>query len=122
MAEVATAATAATAGETAKAIEMVTVTAMTLTIMPSALPSNAQQVVQRIPRHKSGRCSSLTGHNGGSINQGMNRLPYNLADQSSHIGRMVTIATILIGVISCYIFRVLWYIFRVLTYQSHVTA
>jgi hypothetical protein len=29
----------------------------------------------------------------------MNRLPYNLANQRSHIGRMATIATILIGVI-----------------------
>ncbi len=30
----------------------------------------------------------------------MNRLPYNLANQRSHIGQMGTIATILIGVIS----------------------
>jgi hypothetical protein len=30
----------------------------------------------------------------------MNRLPYNLANQRSHIGQMATIATILIGVIS----------------------
>jgi hypothetical protein len=100
MAEAATAATAATATETATAIEMATVTAMTPTLTPSALPSNAQQVVQKIPRQKSGRCSSLTGQNGGSINQGMNRLPYNLADQRSHIGQMATIATILIRVIS----------------------
>jgi hypothetical protein len=91
---------AATATETATAIEMATVTAMTPTLMPSALPLNAQQVVQKIPRHKSGRCSSLTGQNGGSINQGMNRLPNNLADQRSHIGRMATIPTILIRVIS----------------------
>ncbi len=86
MAEAATAATAATATETAIAIEMATVTATTLTLTPSALPLNAQQVVQKIPCHKSGRCPSLTSQNGGSINLGMNRLPYNLADQSSHIG------------------------------------
>jgi hypothetical protein len=86
--------------ETATAIEMATVTAMTLTLTPSALPFNAQQVVQKIPHHKSVRCSSLTSQNGGSINQGMNRLPYNLADQRSHIGQMATIATILIRVIS----------------------
>jgi hypothetical protein len=79
---------------------MAMVTAMTPTLMPSALPLNAQQVVQKIPRHKLGKCSSLTGQNGGSINQGMNRLPYNLANQRSHIGRMATIATILIRVIS----------------------
>jgi hypothetical protein len=30
----------------------------------------------------------------------MNRLPYDLADQRSHVGRMATISTILIGVIS----------------------
>ncbi len=100
MAEAATTATAATAMETATAIEMATVTAMAPTLTPSALPLNAQQVVQKIPRHKSGRCSSLTGQNRGSINQGMNRLPYNLAGQRSHIGRMATIATILIRVIS----------------------
>ncbi len=88
------------ATETAIAIEMVTVTAMTPTLTPSALPLNAQQVVQKIPHHKSGRCSYLTGQNGGSINQGMNRLPYNLANQRSHIGRMATITTILIRVIS----------------------
>jgi hypothetical protein len=63
MAEVAAAATVATATETAAAIEMAMVTAMTLTLMPSALPLNAQQVVQKISRHKSGRCSSLTGQN-----------------------------------------------------------
>jgi hypothetical protein len=97
---VATAATTATAMETATAIEMATVTVMTPTLTPSALPLNAQQVVQKIPHHKSGRCSSLTGQNGGSINQGMNKLPYNLADQRSHIGQMATIATILIIVIS----------------------
>jgi hypothetical protein len=97
---VATAATAATVTKTAKAIEMVTVTAMTPMLMPSALPMNAQQVVQKIPHHKSGRCSSLTSQNGGSINWGMKRLPYNLANQRSHIGRMATIATILIRVIS----------------------
>ncbi len=91
---------AATATETATAIEMGMVTAITPTLMPSALPSNAHQVVQKIPRHKSGRCSSLTSQNGGSINQGMNRLPYNLADQRSHIEQMATIATILIRVIS----------------------
>jgi hypothetical protein len=84
-AEAATAATVATAMETATVIEMATVTAMTLMLMPSALPLNAQQVVQKIPRHKSGRCSSLTGRNGGSINQGKNRLPYNLANQRSRI-------------------------------------
>jgi hypothetical protein len=44
--------------ETATAIEMATVTAMTPTLTPSALPLNAQQVVQKIPHHKSGRCSS----------------------------------------------------------------
>jgi hypothetical protein len=86
--------------ETATEIEMATVTAMTPTLTPSALPLNSQQVVQKIPRHKSGRCSSLTGQNGGSINQGMNILPYNLANQRSHIGRMATITTILIRVIS----------------------
>ncbi len=96
----ATAATAATATETVTAIEIAMVTAMTLTLTPSALLLNAQQVVQKIPRHKSGRCSSLTGQNGGSINQGMNRLPYNLADQRGHIGQMATIATIFIRVIS----------------------
>jgi hypothetical protein len=79
---------------------MATVTAMTPALMPSALPLNAQQVVQKIPRHKSGRRSSLTGQNEGSINQGMNRPSYNLADQRSHIGQMATIATILIRVIS----------------------
>jgi hypothetical protein len=99
-AEAATAATVATAKETAIAIEMEIVTAMTPTLMPSALPLNDQQVVQKIPRHKSGSCSSLTGQNGGSINQGMNRLPYNLSGQRSHIGRMATIPTILIRVIS----------------------
>jgi hypothetical protein len=86
--------------ESATAIEMATVTAMTPTLMPSALPLNAQQVVQKIPCHKLGRCSSLTIQNGESINQGMNRLPYNLAGQRSHIGRISTIATILIRVIS----------------------
>ncbi len=100
MAEVATAAMAATVMETATAIEMAMVTAMTPTLTPSALPLNAQQVVQKIPRHKSGRCSFLTGQNGGLINQGMNRPPYNLADQRSHIKRMATIATILIRVIT----------------------
>jgi hypothetical protein len=90
----------ATGTETATVIEMAMVTAMTPMLMPSALPLNAQQVVQKIPHHKSGRCSSLTGQNGGSINQGMNRLPYNLANQRSHIGRMATIMTILIRVIS----------------------
>jgi hypothetical protein len=59
---------AATATETAAAIEMATVTAMTPMLTPSTLPSNAQQVVQKIPHHKSGRCSSLTSQNGGSIN------------------------------------------------------
>jgi hypothetical protein len=98
--EAATTATVATATETVTAIEMATVTAMTPMLMPSALPVNAQQVVQKIPRHKSGRCSSLTGQNGGLINQGMNRLPYNLASQLSHIQRMATIMTILIRVIS----------------------
>ncbi len=48
-------ATAATATEIVTAIEMATVTAMTPTLTPSALPLNAQQVVQKIPRHKSGR-------------------------------------------------------------------
>jgi hypothetical protein len=91
---------AAMATETATATEMATVTAMAPMLTPSALPLNAQQVGQKIPRHKSERCSSLTGQNGRSINQGMNRLPYNLADQRSHIGRMATIATILIRVIS----------------------
>jgi hypothetical protein len=99
-AEVATAAKVATAMETATAIEMAMVTAMTPTLTPSALPLNAQQVVQKIPHHKSGRCSSLTSQNGESINQGMNRIPYNLANQRSHIGQMATIATILIRVIS----------------------
>jgi hypothetical protein len=99
-AEAATVATAATATKTATAIEMATVTAMTPTLTPSALPLNAHQGVQKIPHHKSGRSSSLTGQNGGSINQGMNRLPYNLADQRSHIGQMATITTILIRVIS----------------------
>jgi hypothetical protein len=98
--EAATAAMAATATETVTAIEMATVTAKTPMLTSSALPLNAQQVVQKIPHHKSGWCSSLTGQNGGSINQGMNRLPYNLADQRSHIGQMATIATILIRVIS----------------------
>jgi hypothetical protein len=94
-------ATAATATETATAIEVAMVTVMTPMLMPSALPLNAQQVVQKILCHKSGRCSSLIGQNGGSINQGMNRLPYNiLANQRSHIGQMATIATILIRVIS----------------------
>jgi hypothetical protein len=46
--EAATAAMAATAMETVTAIEMVTVTML----MPSSLPLNAQQVVQKIPRHK----------------------------------------------------------------------
>ncbi len=73
---------------------------MTPMLMPSALPLNAQQVVQKIPRQKSGRCSSLTSQNEGLINQGMNRLPYNLANQRSHIGQMATITTILIRVIS----------------------
>jgi hypothetical protein len=68
MAEAAAVARAATATETATAIEMVMVTAMTLTLTPSALPSNAQQVVKKISRQKSGRCSSLTGQNGGSAN------------------------------------------------------
>ena len=45
----ATAATAATATETVTAIEIAMVTAMTLTLTPSALPSNAQQVVKRTP-------------------------------------------------------------------------
>jgi hypothetical protein len=49
MAEAATAATAAMARGTATAIEMATVTAMTLTLTPSALPLNAQQVVQKFP-------------------------------------------------------------------------
>jgi hypothetical protein len=61
-------ATAATATETATAIEMAMVTAMTPMLMSSALPSNAQQVVQQIPCHKSGRYSSLTSQNGGLIN------------------------------------------------------
>jgi hypothetical protein len=99
-AEAGTEATVATATETATAIEMATMTAMTPTLMPSALPLNAQQVVQKIPHHKSGRCSSLTSQNRGSINQGMNRLPYNFADQRSHIGQMAIITTILIRVIS----------------------
>jgi hypothetical protein len=98
--EAATAAMAATAMETVTAIEMATVTAMTPMLTPFSLPLNAQQVVQKIPHHKSGRCSSLTGQNGGSINQGMNRLPYNLANQRSHIEQMATIVTILIRVIS----------------------
>jgi hypothetical protein len=68
MAEAVAAATAAMATETAAAIEMVTVTAMTLMLMPSALPLNAQQVVQKIPCHKPVKCSFLTGQNGGSIN------------------------------------------------------
>jgi hypothetical protein len=89
---------AATAMETATAIEMATMTAMRPTLMPSALPLNAQQVVQKIPRNKSGRCSSLTVQNGGPINQGMNGLPYNLVNQRSHIGQMATIATILISI------------------------
>ncbi len=72
---------------------------MTPMLTPSTLPLNAQQVVQKIPRHKLGRCSSLTNQNGGLINQGVNRLPYNLAGQRSHSGRMATIATILIRVI-----------------------
>jgi hypothetical protein len=42
MAEAAAAATAETAMETATAIEMVTVTAMTPMLTPFALPSNAQ--------------------------------------------------------------------------------
>jgi hypothetical protein len=58
----------ATATETATAIEMATVKAMTLMLMPSALHLNDQQVMQKIPCHKSGRCSSLTSQNGGSIN------------------------------------------------------
>jgi hypothetical protein len=58
------------------------------------------KVVQKIPHHKSGRCFSLISQNGGSLELGMNRLPYNLANQRSHIGRMATIPTILIGVIS----------------------
>jgi hypothetical protein len=100
MEEAAKAATAATAMETATALEMATMTAMTPTLTLSALPLNAQQVVQKIPRHKSGRCFFLTGQNGGLINQGMNRLSYILANQRSHIGQMATIATILIGLIS----------------------
>jgi hypothetical protein len=92
-------ATVAMAMETVTAIEMATVTAMTPMLTPSALPLNAQQVVQKIPHHKSGRCSSLTSQNGGSINQGMNRLPYNLANRRSHIEQMATIATIFIRVI-----------------------
>ncbi len=68
-------------------------------LTPSALPSNAQQVVQKIPCHISGRCSSLTGQNGGLINYSMNKIPYDLADQRN-IGQMATIATIIIGVIS----------------------
>jgi hypothetical protein len=60
---VATAVTAATATETATAIEMATVAAMTPMLTPSALSLNAQQVVQNIHHHKSGRCSSLTGQN-----------------------------------------------------------
>ncbi len=67
-AEVAAAATAATATETVTAIEMVMVTAMTPMLMPSALLSNAQQVVQKIPHHKSGRYSFLTDQKEGSIN------------------------------------------------------
>jgi hypothetical protein len=91
---------AAMATKTATAIEMATVTVMTPTLTRSALPLNAQRVVQKIPHHKSGRYSSLTSQNGGLINQGMNKLPYNLANQRSHIRRMATIATILIRVIS----------------------
>jgi hypothetical protein len=100
MAEAAAAAMAATVTETATAIEMARVTVMTPMLTPPPLPLNAQQVVQKIPRHNSGRCSSLTGQNGGSINRGMNRLPCNLANQRSHIGQMATIALILIEVIS----------------------
>jgi hypothetical protein len=68
MAEVAAVAMAATAMEIATAIEMAMVTAMAPTLMPSPLPLNAQQVVQNFHRHKSGRCFSLTGQNGGWIN------------------------------------------------------
>jgi hypothetical protein len=61
---VAAAATATAAMETATAIEMEKVTVMTPTLTPSALPSIAQQqVVQKIPHNKSGRCSSLTSQN-----------------------------------------------------------
>jgi hypothetical protein len=63
MAEAAAAATAATAMETATEIEMATATAMTPMLMLSALPLIAQQVVQKIPHHKSGQCSSLTVQN-----------------------------------------------------------
>jgi hypothetical protein len=68
MAEVVAAATVATAIETVTAIEIATVTVMTPMLTSSALPLNAQQVVQKIPHHKSGRCSSLTSQNGGLIN------------------------------------------------------
>jgi hypothetical protein len=59
---------AATVMETATAIEMAMVTVMTPSLTSSALPSNAQEVVQMISCQKSGRCSSLTGQNGGLIN------------------------------------------------------
>jgi hypothetical protein len=49
MAEAAIAATVGMAMETATAIEMTTVTAMTPMLTPSALPLNAQQVVHRSP-------------------------------------------------------------------------
>jgi hypothetical protein len=58
----------ATVTKTAAAIEMAMVTAMTPMLMPSTLFLNAKHVVQKIPRNKKGRFSSLTGNNGGSIN------------------------------------------------------
>jgi hypothetical protein len=69
---VAAVATAATETETVTEIEMATVTAMTPMLLPSALPSIPQQVVQKIPHHKSGWFSSLAGQNKESTNQGMN--------------------------------------------------
>jgi hypothetical protein len=54
--------------ETTSAIEMAMVTAMTGTLTPSALSLIAQQVVQKIPHHNSGRCFSLTSQNEESTN------------------------------------------------------
>ncbi len=57
------------------------------------------KVVQKIPRHKLGRCLSLVSQNRGSSDLGILRLSYNLACQRSHIGQMATIVPIVIGVI-----------------------
>jgi hypothetical protein len=54
--------------ETATAIEMAMVTEITGTLTSSALSLIAQQVMQKIPHHNSGRCFSLTSQNEESTN------------------------------------------------------